>query len=190
MNTHAVDLAGQLARAARTLQEHAGQEALNGKRELPTPCADFDVHRLSEHLLGTLVAGLHAAAKEPLPAGAPGPLTEAPWVVFPPLVGRLADAWAEPAAWKGDTPFFGSTRPAALAGTITIMELTVHGWDLAVATGGTFTADDDVIATATAVAERIAEGARASGAFGPAAEPAPDATPLERLLALTGRKTA
>ncbi|MFE9436744.1 TIGR03086 family metal-binding protein [Streptomyces sp. NPDC006640] len=93
-------------------------------------------------------------------------------------------------AWEGETPFFGSTRPAALAGTITIMELTVHGWDLAVATGSTFTADDDVVATATAVAERIAEGARASGAFGPAAEPASDAPPLERLLALTGRKTA
>ncbi|MFE9808365.1 TIGR03086 family metal-binding protein [Streptomyces sp. NPDC005548] len=190
MDTDAVDLAGQLARAARTLQDHTGQEALTGKRELPTPCAEFDVHRLSEHLLGTLVAGAHAAAKEQLPAGAPGPLTEAPWIVFPPLVGRLADAWAEPDAWEGETPFFGSTRPAPFAGMITIMELTVHGWDLATAIGRPFTADDDVVATAAAAAAQIAEGARASGAFGPEAVPAPDATPLERLLALTGRKVA
>ncbi|MFE9436743.1 hypothetical protein [Streptomyces sp. NPDC006640] len=111
MNTHAVDLAGQLARAARTLQDHAGQHALDGKRELPTPCADFDVHLLSEHLLGTLVAGLHAAAKEPLPAGAPGPLTAAPWVVFPPLVGRLADAWAEPARGRGRRRSSGARGP-------------------------------------------------------------------------------
>lgn len=68
------------------------------------------------------------------------------------------------------------------------MDLTVHGWDLATATGQPFTADDDVIATAAAVAGQIAEGARANGSFGPEVEPVADATPLERLPAFTGRK--
>ncbi|MFF3611782.1 TIGR03086 family metal-binding protein [Streptomyces sp. NPDC002580] len=189
MNTPSVELADQVARAARYLRPHIQRSALEGKRELPTPCADFDVHRLSEHLLGSLVAGARAAAKEPLPADAPTTLTEPPWVVFPPLLDSLAAAWAEPGAWKGEALFAGSVRPASFAGTITIMELTVHGWDLATAAGRTFTTDDDVIATATAVAAQIAEGARARGIFGPEAEPAPDAAPLERLLALTGRKS-
>ena len=190
MNTTPVELADQLARAARNLQAHAQQPALTGKRELPTPCPDFDVHRLSEHLLGALVMGAYAAAKEPLPADAPMTLTEAPWVAFPPLVDRHAAAWAEPGAWEGETPFASSTFPAQLAGMITIMELTVHGWDLATATGQPFTADDDVIATVTAVVGQIADVARANGSFGPEIEPAADATPLERLLALTGRKSA
>ncbi|MGW3667976.1 TIGR03086 family metal-binding protein [Streptomyces sp. NPDC005141] len=189
MNADSVELAGQVARAARGLRDHTQRSALSGKRELPTPCADFDVHRLSEHLLGVLVTGARAAAKEAPAADAPTALTEAPWVVFPPLVDKLAAAWSEPGAWEGETPFAGSVRPAPVAGMITIMELTVHGWDLATATGQPFTADDDVIATATAVAGQIAESARADGAFGPEVEPAPDATPLERLLALTGRKT-
>jgi uncharacterized protein (TIGR03086 family) len=190
MNTTPVELADQLARAARNLQAHTRQPALTGKRELPTPCADFTVHQLSEHLLGTLVMSGYAAAKEPVPADAPVTLTEAPWVVFPPLVDRLAAAWAEPGAWEGETPFASSTYPAPFAGMITIMELTVHGWDLAAATGQPFTADDDVVATAAAVAGQIADGARTNGAFGPEVEPAAEATPLERLLAFTGRKVA
>ncbi|WP_406176649.1 TIGR03086 family metal-binding protein [Streptomyces sp. NBC_00996] len=190
MNATPVQLADQLARAARNLQAYTEQPALTGKRELPTPCADFDVHRLSEHLLGALVMGGYAAAKEPLPADAPMTLTEAPWVAFPPLVDRLAAAWAEPGAWEGETPFASSTYPAPFAGMITIMELTVHGWDLATATGQSFRADDDVVATATAAARQIPEDARANGAFGPEVDPAVDATPLERLLALTGRKVA
>ncbi|WP_095938196.1 TIGR03086 family metal-binding protein [Streptomyces sp. Tue6028] len=190
MNANPAVLGDQLARAARGLLAHAGRPALDGKRELPTPCADFDVHRLGEHLLGTLVTGEYAAAKEPVPADAPTTLNQPPWVVFPPLVDRLVAAWSEPDAWQGDTPFGPDTCPARFAGVITIMELTVHGWDLATATGQPFAADDDVIATATAVATRIADGARAGGAFGPEVEAAPDATPLERLLALTGRKAA
>ncbi|MER5469904.1 TIGR03086 family metal-binding protein [Streptomyces sp. NPDC002935] len=190
MNANPVELADQLARAARNLQDHTRRPALDGKRELPTPCDDFDVHRLSEHLLGSLVAGSYAAAKEPVPADAPTALTQAPWVVFPPLLDKLAAAWAEPGAWEGETPFAGSARPATFAGMITIMELTVHGWDLATATGQSFTADDDVIGTVTALAGQIAEGARANGVFGPEVEPAPDATSMERLLALTGRKAA
>lgn len=184
------ELADQLARAARNLQAHAQQSALAGKRELPTPCADFDVHRLSEHLLGILVMSGYAAEKEPLPADAPKALTEPPWVAFPPLVDRLVAAWAEPRAWEGQTTFGTDTFPAPFAGMITVMELTVHGWDLATATGQPFTADDDVVATATTVAGQITEGTRAGGAFGPEVEAAPDATPLERLLALTGRKAA
>ncbi|AVH54976.1 MULTISPECIES: TIGR03086 family metal-binding protein [Streptomyces] len=190
MNATPVELADQLARAARNLVAHVQQPALTGKRELPTPCADFDVHQLSEHLLATLVMSAHAAGKEQLPADAPTELTEAPWVVFPPLADRLTAAWAVPSAWEGETPFASNTYPAPFAGMITIMELTVHGWDLATATGQPFTADDDVVATATAVATQIADGARANGAFGPEIEPAADATPLERLLAFTGRKAA
>lgn len=190
MSTDSVVLADQLARATRNLQAHAQQPALTGKRELPTPCADFDVHQLSEHLLGVLAMSEYAAKKEALPADAPTTLTEAPWVVYPPLLDRLAAAWAEPGAWEGETSFGPNTFPAPFAGMITIMELTVHGWDLATATGQPFSADDDVVATAAAIAGQIAEGARANGSFGPEVEPVTDAAPLERLLALTGRKVA
>ncbi|MEU9365804.1 hypothetical protein AB0D71_13820 [Streptomyces avermitilis] len=41
--------AGRLARADRVLRAHLGEADLAGERELPTPCAEFDVHRLGEH---------------------------------------------------------------------------------------------------------------------------------------------
>jgi uncharacterized protein (TIGR03086 family) len=190
MNTTPAELADQLARAARSLQAHVQEPALTGKRELPTPCTEFNVHKLSEHLFGTLVMSVHAAAKEPLPAVAPTTLTEAPWVAFPPVLDRLARAWADPAAWEGETSLGPNTLPARVAGMVTVMELTVHGWDLATATGQSFTADEDVVATAAAIAGRIAEGARANGSFGPEIQAPADTTPLERLLAFTGRKVA
>ncbi|MEY9874320.1 uncharacterized protein (TIGR03086 family) [Streptacidiphilus sp. MAP12-33] len=183
-----VELADQLTRAARNLLAHTTERDLAGKRELRTPCAEFNVHQLCEHLLGTMVAGAYAAAKKPMPPDAPVTLTDAPWRAYPPVVDRLVAAWSKPEAWEGDAPFAGRVHPAHFVGTITIMELTVHGWDLARATGQIFKAEDDVVATAAAVAARIGEGARGGGAFGPELPAAPDASALERLLAFTGRR--
>ncbi|MEZ0069075.1 uncharacterized protein (TIGR03086 family) [Streptacidiphilus sp. MAP12-20] len=187
--TTPVELADQLTRAARNLLAHATERELNGKRELPTPCAEFNVHQLCEHLLGTMVMSTHAATKRPLPADAPLTLTDAPWRAYPPVVDKLVAAWSKPEAWEGETPFGPNTCPALFAGMVTVMELTVHGWDLAQATGQPFKAEDDVVATAAAVAAQIAEGARANGAFGVELTPAPDASALERLLAFTGRSS-
>jgi uncharacterized protein (TIGR03086 family) len=181
------ELADQLARAARTLQAHATERDLGGKREQPTPCSEFTVHQLCEHMLGTMVASTHAAAKEPLPADAPVALTQAPWHACPPVVDRLVAAWGKPEAWEGETPFAGDVYPADFAGMVTIMELTVHGWDLARATGQPFNAEDDVVSTAAAFAAQIAEGARSRGAFGAELPAAPGATALEKLIAFTGR---
>jgi uncharacterized protein (TIGR03086 family) len=185
-----VELADQLTRAARNLQAHTAERELAGKRERPTPCTRFDVHRLCEHLLGTMIRSCYAAAKKPVPPDAPVTLTDAPWRVYPGVVDRLVAAWSKPEAWEGETSFAGEVRPAALAGRITILELTVHGWDLAQATGQGFKAEDDVVATAAAVAAEIAPRARPTGAFGPELPAAADATALERLLAFTGRGPA
>jgi uncharacterized protein (TIGR03086 family) len=181
------ELSDQLSRAARGLIGHATERDLNGKRELSTPCTEFNVHQLCEHLLSTVVMSTYAASKRPLPADAPTKLTDAPWRAYPPLVDKLVSAWSRPEAWEGETPFGPGIYPAQFAGMLTVMELTVHGWDLTQATGQSFKADDDVVVTVAAVAAQIAEGARKNGAFGPELTPAPEATALERLLAFTGR---
>jgi uncharacterized protein (TIGR03086 family) len=174
----AVELADQLTRAARSLQALATERELAGKRGRPTPCTRFDVHRLCEHLLATMVRSTYAAARKPLPEGAPVTLTDAPWRVYPPVVDRLVAAWSKPAAWEDE---------GVSEGARTILELTVHGWDLAQATGQGFKAADDVVATAASVAGRMAARARDTGAFGPELVAPPEATALERLLAFTGR---
>lgn len=68
-----------------------------------------------------------------------------------------------------------------------LLDLTVHAWDLARATGRSFEPDPAVVAGLAEEVERMAPMARQAGVFGEAVEPPADATAFERLLATTGR---
>lgn len=84
----------------------------------------------------------------------------------------------------------GIDLPGDVAGLVTLDELVVHGWDLAVATGQAYEPDPEVLA---AVHEFVLgfsgpgqEEAR-EGLFGPEV-PVPDDAPLlDRVIGLTGR---
>jgi uncharacterized protein (TIGR03086 family) len=181
------ELSDQLNRAARNLLSYTSQDALGAvTREDPTPCAEFTVHDLCQHVLGSIRHSTDAAAKKPR-STEQVELTEAPWVAYPPAVEQLVAAWSEPEALEGETPFGIGVVPARLAAAVTIMELTVHGWDLATASGRTFSADADVVATATETAHQVAPQARPGGVFG-VEQPAPaGADAVTRLIAFTGR---
>lgn len=180
-------LLDQLDRAARNLLDQISQESLGSTaRESPTPCADWTVHELCRHLLGSVTQLTVAAEKGERP-DEPTELNQPPWVAFPPAVDRLLAAWSKPEAWEGETPLGQSTVPATLAGSVAVMELTIHGWDLATAAGRPFTADEDIVATVTAFAHQIAQQLRPLGLFGPEQAAPEGADALTRLLAFTGR---
>ena len=85
-----------------------------------------------------------------------------------------------------ELPF--GTLPADIALRIAAADLLVHGWDLATSTGQPFDPPADVVAEMEAFYRiAITPDLRASGAFGPAVEPRPDAPALERLVAFAGR---
>ncbi len=81
----------------------------------------------------------------------------------------LVEAWARPAAWEGMTRAGGVDLPGQVAGLVALDEVTLHGWDLARATGQDYTCDDD---TAAALYEFVSgfdeEGT--PGMFGPAVQ--------------------
>ena len=79
--------------------------------------------------------------------------------------------------------------PGAVAGRIVLDELVVHGWDVARATGQSFEPDDDHVAEveATVTQFRGDNTGEVPGLFGPTIAVPANATPLERLLGLTGR---
>ncbi|WP_016935103.1 MULTISPECIES: TIGR03086 family metal-binding protein [unclassified Rhodococcus (in: high G+C Gram-positive bacteria)] len=161
----------------------------------PTPCSDTSVGVLVDHVLGLSLAFTAAARKDH------GPYTDTPpqltselqpdWRrLVPDRLADLGRAWKEPTAWEGTTRAGGLDLPAAVAGLVALDELVVHGWDLAVATGQPYTCESDEIAACTAFAESITEAERVGdggGLFGPAVRVGDDASPLDRLIGLTGR---
>ena len=80
----------------------------------------------------------------------------------------------------------GSRRPDQ---RIAAGDLLVHGWDLSQATGQGFQPPQDVVGEIEGF-YRVAIGPelRAGGSFGEPVEVAPDAAPLERLVAFAGRQ--
>jgi uncharacterized protein (TIGR03086 family) len=104
----------------------------------------------------------------------------------------LASAWHDEAAWNGMTQAGGVDLPAEVAGIVALDEIIVHGWDIAVASGQSFTGEPYLLeAVYGFVQSTVAQNPEGSpGLFGPPV-PVPDDAPLvDRLIGLTGRNPA
>jgi uncharacterized protein (TIGR03086 family) len=136
-----------------------------------------------------------AAAAKDLDAGGQPPSADgsrlgAGWRTrIPGRLAQLAAAWQDDAAWAGMTRAGGIDLPAEVAAAVTIDELVVHGWDLAMAAGLSFAADETMLKAAFGFAQaavaRDPDGS--AGLFGPPVAVPDDADLLDRLLGLTGR---
>jgi uncharacterized protein (TIGR03086 family) len=160
----------------------------------PTPCPEYSVARLLDHVHGFCLAFTAGARKDPPPGPppedevGPHPRLGAWRDELPRHLQALADAWAEPGAWDGDTNVAGVDLPAEVAGLFALDELLVHGWDLAVATEQELDVPPDLLdALHGFVVELTADGAPRDGLFGPPVALPPDAPLLHRVLGLTGR---
>ena len=100
---------------------------------------------------------------------------------------RALDAWADPAVWEKDLDVMGSATPAADVGAMMLAELVLHGWDLAAATGQSYTVSDRAAAAALAAVEANAEMFRQYKGFAEPVSVPDDAVALDRALALSGR---
>ncbi len=157
----------------------------------PTPCSQFDVKALANHMAG-LAVGSERAAKKLEPMAPPDPMPDLvgdnPGSAYGPLVDATVAAWSEQGAFEGQTHFGSGEMPAQMAGAITLMEIAVHGWDLAAATGQTYTMEPDVAeAVRQTVSQLASPEARENGAFGAEVQVGEDASAQDRLLALSGR---
>ena len=154
----------------------------------PTPCTEYSVGDLLDHIRVFFQAFQGAATKQPLPPPVRASAADLPddWQTSMPTDAlQLADAWDDPTAWDGMTAAGGVDLPGAVAGTIALDELVVHGWDLAVSTGAPYDPDGPELQV---VHQQVVD-ARAMGFDIFAAEvPVPDDAPLfDRILGLAGR---
>jgi uncharacterized protein (TIGR03086 family) len=153
----------------------------------PTPCPDFDTRALVNHLVAYTGIGMELRARrEPHPEDLPTrDFTADPqWAAaYATQLDRSVAAWADPAVWEGEV----AGMPAdAMAGML-FLELVLHGWDLARATGQEYRLDDASAAFLVRVVGDQAELYRQYKGFAEPVEVPAGAGDLDRALALSGR---
>jgi uncharacterized protein (TIGR03086 family) len=150
----------------------------------PSPCAEYTVGEVGEHVVRSMVL-LASVAEAAGPAGglAVGLLDE-----------RVAvTAEAALAAWRrrglgGSVAVGRSTLPASLAVEIIPLELLVHGWDMARATGSGIDVPPEVASHVLGCARSLITVDKRGRSFAAEVPAGPSATVLERLIAFTGRQ--
>ncbi len=163
----------------------------------PTPCRGMTVADVLDHVDGLCLAFTWAAAKD-LDAGRQAPAADGSrlppdWRTrIPGRLAHLAAAWRDERAWAGLTRAGGIDMPGEIAGTVAIDEVVVHGWDVAVATGGDYSCDEELLQAAYGFAQAAVarDPGGTPGLFGPPVPVADGAPLLHRLLGLTGRDPA
>ena len=155
----------------------------------PTPCANYTVGDLLDHVHGSIQAFTAAAVKKPL-EGAPSvdaANLPADWQErIPRDLSGLAEAWHDPEAWTGMTAAGGVDLPGEVAGVVGLDELVIHGWDLAKATGQPAGYDGPGLEEVLGMVMHF-RGTGAEGLFGPVVS-VPDEAPIfDRILGQTGR---
>lgn len=167
----------------------------------PTPCAEYDVKALVNHLLQVVVQFQALAAKQDAEFGETPDLvaesrdsgsdsgSDSDWRDrFADEAAKLVAAWAAPGADEGTTG--AMDMPARTVGCMALLDLTVHAWDLARATGQEYEPAPDSSGVVAALREAVAglaPTARKMGVFGEPVAATDGASELELLLAETGR---
>ena len=170
------------AERALTAIHHVVETIGDDDLHRPTPCRDWDVRALADHLIDT-IARLGAAAdiQTTVPDGD--------------SIDQRIQELTQPtlAEWRrrglaGEIVFSGRTLPAHLALGILSLELVVHGWDFAVALHRHLDVSDTHAAHVLGLAQQtLTPQSRATAGFDPPVPVPANAGALDQLIAFTGR---
>ncbi len=162
----------------------------------PTPCTDFTVADLINHIAFGFVLARCSGTREPWD---PSWTSDSP---APVLDGRPREQWADacveagasvvaaweaPDAWAGDSHMGGAQMPAAMIGSMMTGEFTVHAWDLATAIGRGIEVGPGLAEVALEAMTGMASMGRDAGWIGPEVDVPADAPTFDRALAVAGR---
>jgi uncharacterized protein (TIGR03086 family) len=171
------------AEASWAVCRHVLDHFTSEDRDKQTPCAEYTVHDLVEHLVGSM-RGLGRIAGAEIPDEIEASTAE----------DYVAQA-VEPAlaAWRnrgldGEVPFAVGNAPAMLPAGILSLEFLIHAWDFAQATGQAIEPEPALIDYVAGIAQAtVRPEFRGEGkGFAAETEPSTDDA-LTRLMAFTGR---
>jgi len=162
----------------------------------PTPCPEYRLGDLVDHVGGLARAFTGAARKDTGEATSQGPSGDASGLGddwrrrIPHDLDAFSEAWRDPQAWTGMTKAGGLDLPGEVAGVVALDELVIHGWDVARASGQPYDCDPGLLDAVHAFVLQFAgpeqQEAR-QGLFGPVVDVPDDAPLLDRVIGLSGR---
>src|ERR1700683_2508528 len=148
------EMAAAAAEAARVVN------GVHDNLDAATPCGDWDLRTLLNH---TILWTSYSAERRAYGESVAEELMSKDFTAEPGYaqayqaqIGKAVDAWSKPEAWAGDRNVMGNPTPAADIAAMLIMEMVLHGWDVAKATGQDYRCDD-------AVARNVLETVQAQG---------------------------
>jgi uncharacterized protein (TIGR03086 family) len=156
-----------------------------------TPCPEWDTHALVNHLVaGNLWAAELAdgGTIEGVGSRLDGDLLGSdPAAAYADSAAAAAAVFRRPGALDEPCAVSYGPVPGSLYAGHRFIDVLVHGWDLAVATGQDPTLDPDLMEACRQVIEPQLDAFRGAGALGPALVVSADAGPQTQFLALLGR---
>ena len=176
----------ELASAEATLGvlQHVVHQISQDELSKPTPCPEYDVAQLTDHMLNSLNV-LGGAAGAHFPDRDTGDSVERQ------IIGAARptlDAWHR-RGLEGMVSIGPNELPAALAVGILSIEFLVHAWDYAAATGHHIDVAESVTDYVHGLAKTIiTPQGRAAVGFADPVDVPDDAPALDRLIAFTGRE--
>ena len=153
-----------------------------------TPCTEFDVRALLDHVLGGLSMMTAAALEQPPDTAGGSQFGEDPSGVYEERSAALLQALRTPGALGRDWQLpFGAMSGETMAQVI-FMEQLIHAWDLAKATGQETTMPDELVLECSAVMLPMDQMLRTPGVCGPAISLGESASAQDKLIAFFGRQ--
>ena len=182
------EMAAAAAEAARVVN---GVPDTAGTLDAPTLCPDWDLRTLLNH---TILWTSYSAERRAHGESVAEDLMNKDFTADPGFredyarqIGRAVEAWSAPGTWAGTLNVMGDATPAADVGAMLLMEMALHGWDVARATGQEFSADDTTAEALEDIVQAQAELFRKYQGFADAINVPDDATTFGRALRLSGR---
>jgi uncharacterized protein (TIGR03086 family) len=162
-----------------------------GQLKQSTPCDEYDVQGLLNHVVsGNLWV-------EPLVAGKTidevgdqfdgDVLGDDPSAAYDASARVAGDAFAQPGAMEAPVAVSYGPVPGEVYAGHRFIDVLIHGWDLAAATGQDTTLDPELVETCWEIVRPQQALLQGSGAFGSEVDVPDDADSQTRLLAILGR---
>ena len=160
--------------------------------ELSTPCTEWNVHELANHLIGGVHFIASAVAGDEPPAGDPPDFAASQDVAkeFRIAADRSLAVWRSDGALDGMVNLGPIELPAQAVLGINQVDILTHSWDLCVALGVDRSIDPALAEAVFAVAQMITSDELRGDRFAPAVPIADDAPAHDRLAAFLGRQPA